>query len=56
MYVRQNAARHRKSYVRGVISCSDCNYCTYNQQEMNFHTSKKQLFLGLNQLVNDHKD
>ena len=41
MFVRQNAARHRKSCVRGVISCSDCNYCTYNQQEMNFHTSKK---------------
>ena len=33
--------RHRKSCVRGVISCPECSYCTYNQQEMNFHTSKK---------------
>ena len=41
MYVRQNAARHRKSCVRGVIFCSECNYCNYNQQEMNSHTSKK---------------
>ena len=40
-YRRDNAARHRKSCVRGVISCPECNYCTYNQQEMNFHTSKK---------------
>ena len=39
--VRQNAVRHRKACVRGVISCPECNYCTYNQQEMNFHTSKK---------------
>ena len=40
-YRRANAARHRKSCVRGVISCPECSYCTYNQQEMNFHTSKK---------------
>ena len=41
MYVRKNAARHRKSCVRGVIFSPECIYCTYNQQEMNFHTSKK---------------
>ena len=40
-YSRANAARHRKSCVRGVISCPECDYCTYNQQEMNFHASKK---------------
>ena len=32
---RSDTARHS-----GVISCLECNYCTYNQQEMNFHTSK----------------
>ena len=41
MYVRINAARHRKNFVRGVIFCPECSYCTYNQQEMTFHTSKK---------------
>ena len=41
LYVRAHAARHRKNCVRGVISCSECMYFTYNQQEMNFHTSKK---------------
>ena len=30
-----------KNCVRGGISCPECDYCTYNQQEMNFHTSKK---------------
>ena len=40
-YRRADAARHRKSCVRGVISCPECNYCSYNQQEMNFHSSKK---------------
>ena len=40
-YRRADAARHRKSCVRGVISCPQCNYWTYNQQKMNFHTSKK---------------
>ena len=40
-YSRANAARHRKSCVRGVISCPECSYCAYNQQEMIFHTSKK---------------
>ena len=38
---RANAARHGKSCVRGVNSCPECSYCTYNQQEMNFYTSKK---------------
>ena len=38
---KDNAARHRKSCVRGIISCPECNYFTYNQQEINFHTSKK---------------
>ena len=32
-YRRDNAARHRKSSVRGVLSCPECNYCTYNQQK-----------------------
>ena len=40
-YSRANAAQHRKSCVRGVISCPECSYCTYNKQQMNFHTSKK---------------
>ena len=42
-YSRANAARHRKTSVRGFISRPVCNYCTYNQQEMNFHTIKKHL-------------
>ena len=46
-YSRANAARHRKSCVRGVISCPECSYCTYNQQEMNFRTSKKHVKLTL---------
>ena len=41
MYVRAHAARHRKICARGVINCRECIDCTYNQQEMNFHTSKK---------------
>ena len=40
-YRRDHAARHHKSCARGVISCPECNYCTYNQQEMKLHTSKK---------------
>ena len=40
-YRRDNASRHRKSCVRGVISCLECNYCTYNQQEMTYHAAKK---------------
>ena len=38
---RSDTARHRKSCVRGVICCPECNYCTYNQQEMNHHAAKK---------------
>ena len=41
LYVRAHAARHRKNCVRGVISCSECMYFTYNQQEMNYHVAKK---------------
>ena len=41
MYVSQNAARHRKNCMRGVISCSESRYFTYNQQEMNYHVAKK---------------
>ena len=41
MYVRQHAARHRKRCAKGVISCPDCKYFTYNQQEMNYHMAKK---------------
>ena len=38
---RSDAARHRKNCVRGVISCSECRYFTYNQQEMNYNVTKK---------------
>ena len=41
MYIRQNAARHRKNCSKGVISCPDCKYFTYNQQEMSHHMAKK---------------
>ena len=41
MYTRQNTARHRKKYSKGVISCPDCKYFTYNQQEMSYHMAKK---------------
>ena len=41
MYLRQHAARHRKSCQAGIISCPDCRYFTYNQQEMNYHVAKK---------------
>ena len=40
-YRGDNASRHRKSCVRGLISSPECNYCTYNQHEIIFHTSKK---------------
>ena len=40
-YRRDHAARHSKNCVRGVISCSECRYFTYNQQEMNYHVAKK---------------
>ena len=38
--IRQNAARHRKRCAKGVVSCPDCKYSTYNQQEMNYHMAK----------------
>ena len=41
MYIRQNAARHRKRCAKGVVSCPDCKYSTYNQQEMSYHMAKK---------------
>ena len=41
MYTRQNTARHRKNCSKGVISCPDCKYFTYNQQEMSYHMAKK---------------
>ena len=41
VYIRQNIARHRKKCAKGVVSCPDCKYSTYNQQEMNYHMVKK---------------
>ena len=41
MYVCQNAARHRKSCQAGIISCPDCEYFIYNEQEMKYHVGKK---------------
>ena len=42
MYVNQHAARrHQKRSAKGVISCPDCKYSTYNQQELNCHMAKK---------------
>ena len=41
MYIRQNAARYRKRCAKGVVSCPDCKYSTYNQQEMKYHMAKK---------------
>ena len=40
MYVRALAARHRKNCSKGVISCQQGRYFTYNQQEMNYHVAK----------------
>ena len=44
--------------MRGVISCSECRYFTYNQQEMNFHTSKEHLktIPKLTRCVSSEKD
>ena len=41
MYIRQSTARHRKNGSEGVISCPDCKYFTYDQQEMRHHMAKK---------------
>ena len=32
----------KKRCAKGNFSCPDCNYFTYNQQEMNYNTAKKQ--------------
>ena len=40
-YRRFDGARHGKNCVRGVISCSECRYFFYNQQETNYHVAKK---------------
>ena len=40
-YRRTNAARHRKSCARELISCPECNYSNYKQQETSFHSGKK---------------
>ena len=41
MYIRQNTARHRKNCSKGVISCPDCKYFPYDQQEMSYNMAKK---------------
>ena len=41
MYIRQNAARHRKYCSKGVISCPDCKYFSFKKQEMSYHMAKK---------------
>ena len=41
MFFRQKAVRHQKRCAKGVISCPDCEYSTYNQQEMNYSKAKK---------------
>ena len=40
-YRRADKARHDKRCAKGVISCPDCNYFTYNRQEMNYYVAKK---------------
>ena len=41
-YVRSPACSSRsKRCAKGVISCPDSKYSTYNQQEMNYHIAKK---------------
>ena len=41
LYVRAHAARRQKRCAKGVFSCPDFIYFTYNQQEMNYHVAKK---------------
>ena len=41
LYVRAHAVRHRNIFSNGVISCPECRYFTYNQQEVNYHVAKK---------------
>ena len=40
-YRRADNARHRKRCAKGFVSCPECKYSTYNQQEMNYHMAKK---------------
>ena len=40
-YRRADNARHRKRCAKGFVSCSECKYSTYNQQEMSYHMAKK---------------
>ena len=40
-YRRSDAARHQKRCAKGVVSCPECKYSTYNQQEMSYHMAKK---------------
>ena len=46
-YSRSDAARHKKNCVRGVFSCSECRYFTYNRQEMSYHVAKKKCSINL---------
>ena len=41
IFTRINAARHQKRCAKGVVSCPECKYSTYNQQEMSYHMAKK---------------
>ena len=38
---RADNARHQKRCAKGVVSCPECKYSTYNQQEMSYHMAKK---------------
>ena len=49
VYVRQQAARNQKRCAKGFISCPDCKYSAYNQQEKNYHTAKKHAHSSSNQ-------
>ena len=41
-YVRQQAARHKKSCQGGTLSCPKCpNYSTKSQAELSYHIAKK---------------
>ena len=40
-YRRADNARHQKRCAKGVVSCPECKYSTYNQQEMSYHMAKK---------------
>ena len=49
MNIRQHAAQHQKRCAKGVISCRNCKYSTYNKQEMNYHVAKKHAPTGSKQ-------